>query len=162
MTLWCRSALKVVRDCRGEVLVSEGRDRQPDARWETTGPPSDAAGWRSAHLMSALTRLWTVIFRVSYIHCRGRLKRPFFPLPGRLSGVTMVISSRRHNICSLCPLPLWYATVLCPATTATVHLVCGPRQPSSNKWSTDRLIASAERPVTIIPLTIGLSVIGNR
>jgi len=29
-----------------------------------------------------------------------------FALPGRLSGVTMVISSRRHNICSLCPLLL--------------------------------------------------------
>ena len=46
--------------------------------WETTGPPSDALGWwRSAHLMSALTRLWTVIFLVFFIHCRGRLKRPF-------------------------------------------------------------------------------------
>jgi len=29
-----------------------------------------------------------------------------FALPGPLSGVTVVISSRRHNICSLCPLPL--------------------------------------------------------
>jgi len=41
------------------------------------GTRSPTGWWRSAHLMSALTRLWTVVFLVSYIHCRGRLKRPF-------------------------------------------------------------------------------------
>ena len=66
-----------------------------------------------------------------------------FALPGRLSGVTMVISpyslgtplsfvSRRHRPC------VWYAS----------H---GRREATS-----DRLIASSERQVTIIPLTIGL------
>ena len=49
-------------------------DHQPDARLrETTGPPSHRRPddqqtlRRSAHLMSALTWLWTVIFLVSYI-----------------------------------------------------------------------------------------------
>ena len=50
--------------------------------WGTTCPPSDAAvRWRSAHLMSALMRLLTVIFLVSYIHFRGRVKRPFLHCP---------------------------------------------------------------------------------
>jgi len=40
----------------------------------------------------------------------------------------------------------------------SVRLVCGPRP---REATSDRLIASAERPVTIIPLTIGLSVTGK-
>jgi len=89
---------------------------------------------RPAHLMSALTRLRTVIFLVSYIHCRSRLKRPF--LHCRADSVaSIVISSRQQKHLFPLPLQLRYATVLCFA--ASVHLECGPRPPWSNKRSTD-------------------------
>ena len=68
------------RTCQNADVQRDTGTRSPTGCWvwETTGPPSDAAGWwRSAHLMSALRRLWTVVFLVSYIHCRGKLKRPF-------------------------------------------------------------------------------------
>ena len=66
---------------------------------------------------------------VSYTDCIGRLKQPFFALPGRLSVVTMVISSRRQKLLFPLPLPLRYATVLCFAASAPVRLECGPRPP---------------------------------
>jgi len=50
----------------------------------------------------------------------------------------------------LCRLPLRYATVLCFAASASV------RGHGRREATSDRLIASAERPVTIIPLTVGL------
>ena len=71
-----------------------------------------------------------------------------FALPGRRSGVTMVIAHGGRNIFSLCPLPLRYATVL--SFRGVWHTGHGRREATS-----DRLIASAERQVTI-PLTIGL------
>ena len=67
----------------------------------------------------------------------------------------MVISSRRQKYLFPLPLPLRYATVLCFA--ASVRLECGPRPLWSNKRSTDSK-RGATRPVTIIPLTIGLLV----
>ena len=84
------------------------------------------------------------------------LQRPteavVFALLGRLSGVTMVISTRRQKHLFPLPLHLIYATVLCFAASASVRLVCELRREATS----DRLIASAERPVTIIPLTRGL------
>ena len=70
----------------------------------------------------------------------------------------MVISSRRHNTCSLCPYrfdtPLSFVSRRRrPCVWYVGH---GRREATS-----DRLIASAERPVTIIPLTIGLSITGK-
>ena len=52
-----------------------------------------------------------------------------FALPGRLNGVTMVISSRRQKHLFPLLLPLRYATVLCFASSASVRLECGPRPP---------------------------------
>jgi len=71
----------------------------------------------------------------------------------------MVISSWRHNICSLCPyrfdMPLSFVSLRRrPCVWYAGH---GGREATS-----DRLIASAERPVTIIPLTIGFSVTGKK
>ena len=66
---------------------------------------------------------------VSCTDCIGRLKQPFFALPGRLSVVTMVISSRRQKHLFPLPLPLRYATVLCFAASASMRLECGPRPP---------------------------------
>jgi len=48
------------RTCQNADVQRDGGTPSPTGCrvWETTGPPSDAAGrWRSAHLMSALTRL---------------------------------------------------------------------------------------------------------
>ena len=123
------------RTCQKADVQRDGGTRSPTGCWvwETTGPPSDADGWwRPAHLMSALTRLRTVIFLVSYIHCKSRLKRPF--LHCRADSVaSMVISSRRQKHLFPLPLPLIYATVLC--FTASVCLECGPWLPWSNKRS---------------------------
>jgi len=83
-----------------------------------------------------------------------------FALPGRLSGVTMVISSWRHK--HLFPLPP-------TAFDTPLSFVSRRRRPcvwyvghGRREATSDRLIASAERPVTIIPLTIGLSVTGKK
>jgi len=66
-----------------------------------------------------------------------------FALPGRSSGVTSYQHPRQQkHLPPLPPLPLRYTTVLC--FVASVHLA---------KQTSDRLIASAERQVTIIPLT---------
>ena len=103
-------------------------------------------GW-SAHLMSALTRLWTVIFLVAdlsgsictagptqwrnygYQLTAAETSVPFASY--RLDTPLSFVSQRRRPC-------VWYAG----------H---GRREATS-----DRLIASAKRPVTIIPLTIGL------
>ena len=45
------------RTCQKAGVQRDGGMRSPTGCWvwETTGPPSDTAGWRSAHLMSALS-----------------------------------------------------------------------------------------------------------
>jgi len=70
----------------------------------------------------------------------------------------MVISSWRHNICSLCPYrfdaPLCFVSLRRrPCVWYASHC--------RREATSDRLIAISERPVTIIPLTIGLSVTGK-
>jgi len=76
-----------------------------------------------AHLMSALMRMWTVIFLVSYI---DRLKWQHFHC---WANADLSAPSDRN----ICPLPLRYATVLC---FAAVH-EWGNSRGKANKQSTD-------------------------
>ena len=106
---------------------------------------------RSAHLMSALTRLWTVIFLVSYIEagwsgrictagptqwhnygCQLMAAETSVPSAPYCLDMPLCFVSRHRRPC------VWYAG----------HGRC--------EATSDRLIASAERPVTIIPLAISL------
>jgi len=98
------------------AAVRRGGGRITD--WpQGTGKPQAHIGWGrtigqhcgwSAHLMSALTRLWTVIFLVSY---RGILKRPHLHCQADAVGYQRLPGGR--NICPRWPLLLRYATVVC-------------------------------------------------
>jgi len=115
------------RDAIADRMLGMGDHRPAVGRCRTIGQHCR----RSAHLMSALTQLWTVIFLVSYIEADWS------------SRLCTAGSTQWNNygyqltVCSLCPLPLRYATVLCFAASASVHLVCGPRPLWSNKRLTD-------------------------
>jgi len=120
--------------------ATEGLDRRPDAGYgrpqacHRTWPDNQPTLRRSAHWMSALTRVWTVIFLVSYIEAdwSGRICTA-----GPTQWHKWLSAHGSRNICSLCPLPLRYATVVCFTASASVRLVCRPRPPSSNKRSSD-------------------------
>ena len=138
--------------------MTEGRDRRPDvgygrpqARRRT--PPDDRPTLRSVGTFDVCSNGAVNSDLSCFLYT---LQRPteavVFALLGRLSGVTMVISTRRQKHLFPLPLQLIYATVLCFAASASVRLVCELRREATS----DRLIASAERPVTIIPLTRGL------
>jgi len=72
----------------------------------------------------------------------------------------MVISSWRHK--HLFPLPRTALIRHCPLFRGVAVRASGMRATAAVKQQADRLIVSAERPVTIIPLTIGLSVTGKK
>jgi len=75
-----------------------------------------------------------------------------FALPGRCSGVTRVISTRQQMF--LPPLSPTIQICHCPLFRGV--RASGMRATAAVKQTSDRLIASVERQVTIIPLTIGL------
>jgi len=77
-----------------------------------------------------------------------------FALPGRLSGVTMVISSRRHK--HLFPLPPYRFDMPLSFVSRRRHPCMWYAGHGRHEATSYRLRASAERPVTIIPLTVGL------
>ena len=133
-----RPGLRRHGTCWNTCWESDGRMRSPT--WcQVTGdhrPAIASAAGRSADIAAvgtfdvcSLTWLWTVIFLISYIQADW----------SRRICTAGPIQWRNYNICSLCPLLLRYATVLCFTALASVRLVCGAtgREARSNKLSTD-------------------------
>ena len=141
------------RTCQKADVQRDGETRLPTGCWvwETTAVGTFDVCSNAAVNSDLSCFLYTL---------QRQTKAAVFALPGRLSGVTMVISSWRHK--HLFPLPPTALIRHCPLFRCDGVRASGVPSHGRREATSDRLIASAERPVTIIPLTIGLSVTGNR
>ena len=107
-------------------------------------PQAPHQTWLEDRLTSHLSGLSCFLYKQTEVAA--------FALPGRCSGVTGVISARQQMfLAPLSPTTQIYHRPLFRGVRAS-----GMRATAAVKQTSDRLIASVERQVTIIPLTIGL------